>query len=331
MKIRKYILLVATLFLLTASVAAGGCMTSGKGRTTLLDLPERTTILCVGLDEAAGNTDVLMLIGLDFSRKEITVLQIPRDTYFFAESVEGKINRLYPVYRAAGEDRESAMMHLTAEISDAFGITIDHYVAADFASVSYLVDRLGGLTVNIPSDVFLGDKTITAGERLLMGEDALAFIRHRAGYAEGDIGRLDAQKLLFLSAYKKLKNELSLTDLVLLIPDLYKRITTDMTVSGQISLAYSYARGRTGYTVQLLTLPGAATRANGDTGTWYYVANKKATEAALVQYFGSCGFDPDGRMTDTARAHIAAIYDDDNVSFTVYTEETIDNLEIKTD
>ena len=147
-----------------------------------------------------------MLVSLDPSRKEITVLQIPRDTYLIANATEGKVNRLYPAYRAAGQDKESALAQLTAEISDVFGIEIDHYMAADFSSVSYLVDRLGGLTVNVPSDILLGDKTIAAGERLLMGEDALAFIRHRAGYAEGDIGRLDAQKLLFLSAYKKLKN-----------------------------------------------------------------------------------------------------------------------------
>ena len=170
----------------------------------------RTTILCVGLDEAAGNTDVLMLVTIDPVCKEITVLQIPRDTYLSADTLQGKINQLYPAYRAVGYDADTALSRLVAEVSDAFGVVIDHYAAVEFSSIAFLVDRLGGLTVHVPSDILIGDKTIPAGERLLMGDDALAFIRYRAGYIEGDLGRLDAQKLLLFSGYKKLKNDSSL-------------------------------------------------------------------------------------------------------------------------
>ena len=321
-------MLAVLLSVLPLSIAFAGGTHNDRARP--LELPGRTTILCVGLDEAAGNTDVLMLVTVDSSCKEITVLQIPRDTYLATDAAQGKINQLYPTYRAHGYDADTALSLLTAEVSDSFGIAIDHYAAVEFSSIAYLVDRLGGLNVFVPSEILLGDKTIPAGERLLMGDEALAFIRYRAGYIEGDLGRLDAQKLLLLSAYKKLKNDISLGALFRLIPDFYNRITTDMSILGQIRLACSYAGGRTDYTVRLVTLPGAATRADGGKGTWYYIANKKAAGEVVTRYFGAVAFDECGCLNDRNRAHIAAIYDDDGVSYTVYTEETIENLEIKT-
>lgn len=331
MKIRKYILFTVLLLLLPLSIAFDGGMAGGKESDALLGAPEWVTVLCVGFDEAAGNTDVLMLITMNPKNREITVLQIPRDTYFSADTAQQKVNQLYPAYRASGQDRSVAMARLAAQLSDAFGITVDHYAALDFSSIAYLVDRLGGLAVNVPTDIPNGDtELILAGEQTLNGREALAFLRHRAGYVEGDIARVDAQKLLLLSAYKKLKNELSLTDLAILIPDLHKRIATDMTVPRQLSIAYAYVRDRMGYTVRLITLPGSATRADGDAGTWYYIVNKRAAGEILERYFDGSTFDRDGRMTDNSRVHFAAIYEDNNVSYNVYTEETIDKLEIKT-
>ena len=328
MKIRKYILFAVLLLVLPLSIAFNS---SAKGGGTVLsETTGRTTILCVGLDEAAGNTDVLMLVTIDPAGKEITVLQIPRDTFLYANTLQGKINQMYPAYRGAGHDHKTALSLLAADISEAFGVEIDHYAAVEFSSIAYLVDRFGGLNVRVPSDILLGDKTIQAGDRLLTGDDALAFIRHRVGYVEGDLGRLDAQKLLLISAYRKLKNDISLGNLLRMMPDFYKQIVTDMSLSRQILLACSYARGRADYIVRLVTLPGAATRADGDEGTWYYIANKKAAGEVLERYFCASHFDVFGRMNDNSRPHIAAIYEDNAVAYTVYTEETIDNLEIKT-
>lgn len=331
MKKRKYILFAILLLLLPLSVVLRGGRASGKETQALLGVPERATVLCAGFDEAAKNTDVLMLITLDPQQKAITVLQIPRDTYFSSDTVQSKINQLYPAYREAGQDKNAAMAHLAKEISSTFGVTIDHYAALDLSSIAYLVDRLGGLTVNIPADIPMGDGgLLLAGERTLNGEEALAFIRHRSGYANGDLARVDAQKLLLVSAYKKLKNDLSLTDLAVLIPDLYKKITTDMTVSRQISIAYSYVRARSGYTVRLVTLPGEATRADRSTGTWYYIVNKKGACEVLGNYFLLSAFDKDARLTDKGRSHFMAIYESQSIPYTVYTEETINKLEIKT-
>ena len=331
MKIRKYILFAVLLLLLPLSIAFDGGAASSRESEALLGVSQRVTVLCAGLDEAAGNTDVLVLITMDPQDKEITVLQIPRDTYFSADTVQRKVNQLYPTYCAAGQDRDTAMARLTRELSDAFGIKIDHYAAMEYSSIAYLVDRLGGITLNVPVDIRGQDGVlIPTGNRTLNGQEALSFIRYRAGYAEGDLARVDAQKLLLLSVYKKAKNELSLTDLAVLIPDLHKRVLTDMTVSRQISIAYAYIRDRADYTVRLVTLPGVATRADGENGTWYYVVNKKSASGLLERYFDGRAFDPGVRMTDAERTHFTAIYESNTVSYRIYTEETINELEIKT-
>ena len=326
MKIKRYTLFLIPLLFLLSAMLGGAAIVCGYGASC--GDSERITVLCAGMDDAAGNTDVLMLITLDRSQKEITVLQIPRDTYFSADTLQGKINQLYPAYRLAGADRAAAMERLSAAIAETFGVAIDYYAAVDLASVGYFVDRLGGVLVDVPTDIPTPGGVIPAGEHVLNGEEAIAFVRHRAGYAHGDLARVDAQKLLLVSVYRKLKNEISMAEALNLLPDIQKRIETDMPIARRISLACAYAADRDLYSVRLITLPGEATRADRDSGTWYYVANKKAGEAVLMQFFGSSGFDASGRMTDRRRAHFTAIYESDTLSYRVYTEETIEELEI---
>ncbi|MBQ2719299.1 MAG: LCP family protein [Clostridia bacterium] len=292
------------------------------------------TVLVAGLDDAAENTDVLMLVRFDPTASALSVLQIPRDTYFETEGYRGKINGLYPTYRYRKNRKEEALALLSEELSACLSVPIDRFVAVDTAAVSEIVDALGGVTLSLPAPIRYRDgeeyTELSAGEHTLTGREALQFLRFRSAYVEGDLGRVDAQKLLLAAAYRKAKEELTLTAALTLLPKLYDRILTDMPLTEQLSCAYAFYRDRDRFSVKLLTLPGEATQDPAD-GLWYYVANRRASAEALSLYFGGAeGFDPHTALCDEGRLGFFNIYNDKNGTYTVYTEETVDGLNIKT-
>ncbi len=332
---KKYLLFALLALIAAAALVFYPPSTRGDAREASV-LPERTTLLCTGLDRAAGNTDVLMLVSFDRALKEISVLQIPRDTYFSAGTAQGKINQLYPHYRIGGKEEREALSALSAELASALGVRIDGYMAADLSLVSLFVDEIGGVTVNVPAPIRHlasdgdGYIEIPAGERLLLGREAVEFLRFRAGYIEGDLGRVDAQKLLLASMYRKVRDDVKLPLLLSLLPRLYGRMKTDLPIASVLLVFRDYYSAKEEYTVRLSTLPGEATRASEQGGLSYYAVNHKAASEVLARYFGGEGFDKDGRFLYKGKPHFENIYYDENMAYTVFTEDALFDLDIKT-
>ncbi len=331
---KKYILFTA-ISLVAAALLAIFPQNGATGAKEAENLPARTTLLCVGLDAAAGNTDVLMLLSLDRTRKEISLLQIPRDTYFSSSTAQCKINQLYPSYRLLGQQPREALATLSSNLSEAFGVPIDGFAAMDISFVALLIDELGGVSVNVPTPIRHrasdgdGYIEIPAGEQLLFGREAIEFLRFRADYLEGDIGRLDAQKLLLGATYRKLKRDVNLPLLVRLLPKMYGNMMTDCSLGEVLSLARDYYAVKEQYSVRLLTLPGEATRRDETGGLSYYAANRKAADEVLLQFFGGNGFDKDRRFLYAGKPHFENIYYDENMAYTVVTEDALDGMDIK--
>lgn len=336
MRIRKYICFTAIAICIAAVLLRG----SDSPDPTLADSGaepmRRTNLLCAGLDNAAGNTDVLMLISFDEESREITVLQIPRDTYFFADTAQKKINQLYPGARLAGKNAQDALAFVGESISAAMGIPIDGYLAVNLSTVADLIDGIGGVTLRVPTAIRHrasdgdGYVEIAAGENHLTGREAIEFLRFRSGYTEGDLGRMDAQKLLLAATYRKLREEMSLPLIAKLLTSLHGRIYTDIPLSEQLSLARAYYAGREDFRVRFLTLPGEAARGEETSGLSYYVVNRKSAFEVMQRYFCGGDFDPSVRFCDRSRAHFMNIYYDEKQSYTVYTEETLGALDVKT-
>lgn len=332
MKRRKYALFAGLSALLALTVAFSGATVSGVGGEELLGGGERVAVLCLGFDDAAENTDVMILLTVDPSASSISFLQIPRDTYFQAETLQNKINQLYPYYYTRGDDNSKALAVVTRDVSAALGVDIDYYAAVDLASLASLFDAIGGVDVVVPHGLQVehhdgdGYITIPAGGQHLSGDQAVAFLRYRSEYTEGDLGRVDAQKLLLASIYRKIKNDLSLVDIARVLTDGMQRIKTNMPLSRQISLAYAFYRDRALYSVRLATLPGEAVLS---AGTWYYAVNRQASTALLTEYGYDAAFDPEGRLTDKNNEALYTIYEKASVTYTVYTDRTLDELEIK--
>jgi len=290
------------------------------------------TFLFAGVDDAGENTDMLMLCRISKEKGSVHFVQIPRDTFYKTETGKGKINRVYR-QNVSKYGKKRAAEGLCAEISRALGIQIDGYVVFDTQTVASFVDLVGGVRVDVPCEIrFFDGKTgseriIAQGEQLLSGEEAVAFVRHRKSYVEGDLGRLDAQ-MRFLGGLSTVLPSLKKIDRILAIyQKILPNLLTNLTEKDIIEFMMAYLKNGGAYSVLLARLPGEACYTNG---AWYYVLHKNATEEMLHDVFGvaSGSFDAEGRFTDSGKESLSNIYSSFDRTYRVYTPDEVANKKI---
>ena len=154
---------------------------------------------------AGQRSDVIILVHIDPRTSKAAMLSIPRDmlVQLAGTNQRNKINVAF----------DSGPSQLIQTITDTFGIAISHYAAVDFTGLMNLTDAVGGVCMNFPYPVRDGSPSgygnesglniPTAGQHVLDGNAALAFVRSRyyqyyeKGYwhveGTGDIGRIVRQ------------------------------------------------------------------------------------------------------------------------------------------
>lgn len=141
-------------------------------------------------NETIARSDVTMLARIDIDTGTVHLVSVPRDMMV---EIEGhgtqKINAALAFGGPAGAVRA---------LSAFAGVPITHYVELRFEQLVELVDRLGGVTVDVPEG-FTSDTsgiTLAAGTQRLNGEEALAFARERHAVSSGDFSRAAAQRAI---------------------------------------------------------------------------------------------------------------------------------------
>ena len=89
---------------------------------------DKYTFLICGVDDAAENTDALILFNYSLASNEATFVQIPRDTYFRSCVGTDKINAIYPFLRSQGKSERESMQTVCDNLSFALGIDLDGYI-----------------------------------------------------------------------------------------------------------------------------------------------------------------------------------------------------------
>lgn len=290
---RNKIIIIVTVCLLLFSVTAGALAavlprqekekTSTETESVSATVKEgRFNILLAGTDRASGLTDVIMLVSIDRDTSSASVLQIPRDTYAaYTDKSYKKLNGAYGALGGGG-----ALRNL---LSGALGLRIDRYAVLSPDALKDAVDALGGVEIELQEPLYYKDPyqgftvSLPKGKQNLDGAEAEQFIRYRSGYANGDIGRIDAQKVFMTALLKKVGTNLSPIAVAKLAASLLGKIDTDITMAdvGMLSRSLSsLSRDR----VYFATAPGQAAEAKS--GASYYAISKQATDELLVKYFG---------------------------------------------
>lgn len=246
------------------------------------------TILFLGMDESGELSDVDWVLQFDLIAGSMNILQIPRDSYMpdYASYSTTKFNS---IYHSGQETGVTPIQRVVNAIQENFCIYVDAYVKLNCVDIANIVDSVGGIPITLPEQItYEADKILPAGEQTLNGQQSEWFVRFRHGYAEGDIGRVKAQRIFLAAAMEKMLN-MSQTELMSAMQKIYKNqwIATDLSLE-QISMVADFASQRlTMDNVNVFMVPGeGATYYPGDGSSQsVYSIHKSATVDLLNQYF----------------------------------------------
>ena len=270
---------------------------------------EQINIMIIGKDRWAYNTDVMIIASYDVTNGAISLMQIPRDTYIDIGRGNHKANSLLAsFYNEAYKNKEAdpqavALKSLEETFEQVFCITIDYYAMMDLNGFVNIVDALGGVEVDVPFDMKYNDPVqglkinLKKGLQTLDGDKAEQFFRFRADYVEGDIGRVDAQKIFISACLNKVKNNFNVSTIAAIAEQVMQYVTTDIPLQ---DLVY-YAKKALSVDLSkmtMLTLPGIQGRQFDTSGTWYYIVHRDSAIDAINKYFNSYNFDITTSMFD---------------------------------
>ncbi len=169
--------------------------------------PLRTNILLLGIDDrspdgALGRSDTNIIISVEPLRPTVNMLSIPRDLWVTIPAVgENRINTAH--FFAEIEQPGSGPQATLETVRLNFGINIPYYARVRFDSFQYIVDAMGGVTIEIDRPMAGYDP----GRYTMNGEQALAFARNRTG--SDDFFRMEQGQMLLKAAFAQMLNPAS--------------------------------------------------------------------------------------------------------------------------
>lgn len=277
--------------------------------------------LLVGMDEAAANTDEMLLLSYCGDQQRLYLLQLPRDTCCEEGGATRKLNGVLPTAMAAGHSRAEALGQLCRVITETMRLPLDGYLALDAAALAAVVDALGGLEVQMPFALsFTGTDgvplDISAGRAHLDGGQVMQLARHRQGYAMGDLARLDVQKLLLQGLLSRLRS-CGPSQALSLLAVLQRRACSDIAAPELVRLLLVAKDSWREVEPAYATLPGVALLHRGVS---YYVPHRVAATALLRRMGADGPFDPRGCLCLSDAPALRAAYEDTDATYRIYTD-----------
>lgn len=248
----------------------------------------RTHILFLGIDDkrdSASRTDTILLVAADPNTGSAGILSIPRDTRVYIPERD-RWDRINAVHAYGGPQ-------LTVKTVENFlGVDIDYYIETDFAGFSRIIDTLGGVEIDVDTDMFYVDTAqdlyidIKAGRQVLDGETALQYVRYRDRL--GDValvnphyevydGRVERQRKFLMAVIDEILQPSSLLKLPRLLGQVWDAVETNIPWTTALKLAFA-ANRFTMDKVETAILPGTSERING---AWYWLADPDRTQEVV--------------------------------------------------
>jgi LCP family protein required for cell wall assembly len=196
--------------------------------------PRAENILVIGSDSRAGThgygnpqiyttaqSDTMMIVHIAASRKWAEVVSVPRDSWVHipacdmgnrqkSAATDFKINDSFTLGSLHGDQATGAACTIkTLELNS--HLRIDHFVVVNFEGFKDMVNALGG--VEVCTGQAIADQKaklyLSAGHHLLMGTQALAYVRARYSLGNGsDLERIGRQQAFMSSLASRARSEL---------------------------------------------------------------------------------------------------------------------------
>jgi LCP family protein required for cell wall assembly len=160
--------------------------------------------------------DVNILIHVAADHQNAVVVSLPRDMVIpqpacdNSDAVEAQ-----PLNAAWERGGENGLGCVVATVRELTGLDIPYAMETSFGGVIEMSNAVGGVDVCV-TDVMQDDFTglyLTPGHHVLVGRDALAFLRNRHGVGDGsDLSRIGSQQQYLSSLLRTIKSASTLSD-----------------------------------------------------------------------------------------------------------------------
>ncbi len=265
-------------------------------------LPNQTNILLLGSDndqKFTGNplTQTMMVIHLNYIKKEIDMFSIPRDLWVRMPDRQnyGKIDQ------AAEYDGVPSAIKA---VEQTFGIPIDHYAWIGLYGFIKSIDAIGGINLQVvhpvldnsyPTDINNPNPygyqrlDIQAGMQHMTGEEALQYVRSRHEDLIGDFGRTQRQRQLLLAMKDLLlHSQSSLLRMPSILNSLQGQVKTDISPTLGLELGIYFLRNKD-LAIKQFTLspPTYSSVGNSIDGQSIVIGNAHNSAQLITKIFGA--------------------------------------------
>ena len=236
-------------------------------------------------------------------------MSIPRDTYV------GRRNRNTATQNYLASYKINTVFRSGTNIPEAIdrinaltGLNLENYVIIDTKALIKLVDAIGGVTFNVPIDMYYTEDTdqnlyidLKAGEQLIDGAKAEQLLRFRhnndgstypSSYGQQDLGRMRTQREFIIATLKQTLKPQNIFKL--------KQVIDIMSENVKTNLDFNEIKAYVPYAVKIKTgmVPGDVEMCNGVS---LYIANERKTKALVNELFPSTTSSEDEATTNTTK------------------------------
>ena len=204
-----------------------------------------------------GRSDVMMIAHVDFCKRTLNILSIPRDTLVHIPGHSGKRRISYANALGGSE--------LAKDTCDEFlGVRPDHYILVNFDAFEKAIDIIGGLEVTVDKKLDYDDNWgnlhihLNPGKQVLNGEQAMGFVRYRQskdGDAESDFVRIGRQQALLCAVRNKLCNPGTVFKIPRALDSIRDDMEGDLTPAQIMCLARFVKSLPSGSNIKMETIP----------------------------------------------------------------------------
>lgn len=160
-----------------------------------------------------GRSDTMMLLHLPADRRGATILSIPRDTVVKATGCPGNARPSVTGTEVIGAAYERGGLACAVKsVETLTSLRVDYGIAVGFSGFAGMVDALGGVHMRIPQPVHdaKAHLDLPAGQHLLNGRQALAYVRARSSLGDGsDLSRIARQQQFVRALAARARERLS--------------------------------------------------------------------------------------------------------------------------
>jgi len=222
--------------------------------TPVSPLISETNILVLGLDDAFGHrSDTIMLLHVDPNSKQASIISVPRDTLAVIPGRGlDKINHAF-AYGGVELSRKT--------LEEFFHLNIPYYVTVDLSGIEALIDKIGGVEIEVEKRMYYVDYAgglfidLYPGKQRLNGKQAMGYLRFR--HTDNDFARIARQQKFLQALGKELMKKENLLQSPALFLSLLSCVDTNLNSRQVLALSLILRNALEEGRITMTTVPGS--------------------------------------------------------------------------